>query len=81
MTQEKLDQMVWHDNNIDDIYDAVRDWGMYRFVCLMTDNTIQVFYGHMDEDDEGHYNLYVDCENDKYGTDGIVCWCEVLDVD
>ena len=81
MTQEKLNQMVWHDNNIDDIYDAVRDWGMYRFVCLMKDNTIQVFNGYADENSEGHNSVYVDSTNDKYDTDSIVCWCEVLDVE
>ena len=69
---------TWHLQEKEDIYDAVKDWGLYTFACVMKDGTIQKFIGGMDEDCEGHINVHIDGVNDDYdNVDDIVKWIEV----
>lgn len=69
---------TWHLQEKEDIYDAVKDWGLYTFACVMKDGTIQKFTGNLDEDCEGHINVHIDGVNDDYdNVDDIVKWIEV----
>lgn len=69
---------TWHLQEKEDIYDAVKDWGLYTFACVMKDGTIQKFIGNLDEDYEGHINVYIHGANDDYdNVDDIVKWIEV----
>lgn len=69
---------TWKKQNESNIYDAVKDWGLYRFVCLMKDGTIQFFNGMNDETADGHINTHVDGLNDDYDdVDDIIAWIEV----
>lgn len=68
---------TWHLQEKEDIYDAVKDWGLYTFACVMKDGTIQKFIGNLDEDYEGHINVHIDGVNDDYdNVDDIVKWIE-----
>ena len=67
----------WHLQEKEDIYDAIKDWGLYKFACIMKDGTIQKFNGSLDEDSEGHIHVHIDGVNDDYdNVDDIVKWIE-----
>ena len=69
---------TWHLQEKENIYDAVKDWSLHTFVCVMKDGTIQKFTGCMDEDCEGHISIYIDGANDDYdNVDDIVKWIEL----
>lgn len=77
-TLEVKDVDNWHLQEKEDIYDAVKDWGLYTFACIMKDGTIQKFTGNLDEDCEGHINIHIDGTNDDYDdVDDIVKWIEL----
>lgn len=76
-TLEVKEVETWHLQEKEDIYDAVKDWGLYTFVCVMKDGTIQRFSGILDEDYEGHINVHIHGVNDDYdNVDDIVKWIE-----
>ena len=69
---------TWHLQEKEDIYDVVKDWGLYAFACIMKDGTIQRFNGCLDEDCEGHVHVHIDGVNDDYdNVDDIVKWIEI----
>ena len=77
-TLEVKEVDTWHLQEKENIYDAVKDWGLHTFVCIMKDGTIQRFTGNMDEDCEGHINVHVNGVNDDYDdVDDIVKWTEL----
>ena len=68
----------WHLQEKENIYDAVEDWSLHTFVCVMKDGTIQKFTGSRDEDYKGHINTHIDGVNDDYdNVDDIVKWIEI----
>lgn len=74
-TLETKEVDTWHLQEKEDIYDAVKDWGLYTFVCVMKDGSIQKFTGNLCEDSEGHINRHIDGVNDDYNNvDDIVKW-------
>jgi hypothetical protein len=76
-TLEVKDVYTWHLQEKEDIYDAVKDWSLHTFACVMKDGTIQKFTGNMDEDYEGHISVYICGANDDYdNVDDIVKWIE-----
>ena len=76
-TLEVKEVDTWHLQEKEDIYDAVKDWSLHTFVCIMKDGTIQKFTGNRDEDCEGHINVHIDGVNDDYdNVDDIVKWIE-----
>ena len=82
MTNEEVKKMTWQVEAEHSIYNAVNDWDIHRFVCLMKDNTIQFFSGINDETCEGEINTHIDCISDDShdDTDDILMWIEVPDV-
>lgn len=75
---EVKDVSTWHLQEKEDIYDAVKDWSLHTFVCVMKDGTIQKFTGILDEDCEGHIGVHIDGVNDDYdNVDDIVKWVEL----
>ena len=72
-TLEVKEVETWHLQEKEDIYDAVKDWSLYIFACVMKDGTVQRFTGNLDEDYEGHINVYIDGVGD---VDDIVKWIE-----
>lgn len=68
---------TWHLQEKENIYDAVKDWSLHTFACVMKDGTIQKFTGILDEDYEGHINAHIIGANDDYdNVDDIVKWIE-----
>ena len=68
---------TWHLQEKENIYDAVKDWSLQTFACVMKDGTIQKFTGNLDEDYEGHINVHIYGANDDYdNVDDIVKWIE-----
>ena len=77
-TLEVKEVETWHLQEKEDIYDAVKDWGLYTFVCIMKDGTVQRFNACLDEDCEGHINVHIDGINKDYdNVDDIVKWIEL----
>ena len=77
-TIEVKEADTWHLQEKENIYDAVKDWSLHTFACIMKDETIQRFTGNMDEDCEGHINVHVNGVNDDYDdVDDIVKWTEL----
>jgi uncharacterized Zn ribbon protein len=75
---EVKDVSTWHLQEKEDIYDAVKDWSLHTFACVMKDGTIQKFTGILDEDCEGHISVNIDGVNDDYdNVDDIVKWAEL----
>lgn len=66
----------WHKESEESIYNSIMDWSNHRFVCLMKDNTIQVFSGIRDENYNGEISTHID-NIDDYDTDDIVMWTEI----
>ena len=78
-TFEVKDVDTWHLQEKENIYDAVKDWSLHTFACVMKDGTIQKFSGSLDEDYEGHINVHIDGDNDDYDdVDDIVKWIEIM---
>ena len=78
-TLEVKEVDTWHLQEKENIYDAVKDWSLYTFACIMKDGTIQKFNGILDEDYEGHINVHIDGVNDDYdNVDDIVKWIEII---
>lgn len=76
-TLEVKEVDTWHLQEKENIYDAVKDWSLYTFACIMKDGTIQKFTGNLDEDSEGHINTHIYGVNDDYdNVDDIVKWIE-----
>ena len=76
-TLEVKEVETWHLQEKEDIYDAVKDWGLYKFVCVMKDGTVQRFNGCLDEDYEGHVHVHIDGVNDDYdNVNDIIKWIE-----
>lgn len=77
-TLEVKEVETWHLQEKENIYDAVKNWSLYTFACIMKDGTIQKFTGNLDEDYEGHINVHIDGVNDDYdNVDNIVKWIEL----
>ena len=77
-TLEVKEVGTWHLQEKEDIYDAVKDWSLHTFACLMKDGSIQKFIGNLDEDYEGHINVHIGGVNDDYDdVDDIVKWIEI----
>lgn len=78
-TIEVKEVNTWHLQEKENIYDAVKDWSLQTFACVMKDGTIQKFSGCLDEDCEGHINAHIDGVNDNYdNVDDIVKWIEII---
>lgn len=78
-TLEVKEVNTWHLQEKEDIYDAVKDWSLHTFACIMKDGTIQKFRGCLDEDCEGHINAHIDGVNNNYdNVDDIVKWIEII---
>lgn len=74
-TLEVKDVDTWHLQEKENIYDAVKDWSLHTFACIMKDGTIQKFTGNLDEDYEGHINVHIHGANDDYdNVNNIVKW-------
>ena len=77
-TLEVKEVDTWHLQEKENIYDAVKGWGLYTFVCVMKDGTIQKFTGNLDEDCDDHINVHINGVNDDYdNVDDIVKWIEL----
>ena len=77
-TLEVKEVDTWHLQEKENIYEAVKDWSLHTFVCIMKDGTIQRFSGILDEDYEGHINVHIHGVTDDYdNVDDIVKWAEL----
>jgi hypothetical protein len=76
---EVKDFETWHLQEKENIYDAMNDYSLHTFACIMKDGTIQKFNGICDEDFEGHINTHIYGVNDDYdNVDEIVKWIEFI---
>jgi hypothetical protein len=71
----------WNIENEYSIVMACDSWDSRRFICVMDDNTIQQFFGFIDETSEGEIIPEIYCLNEEYDNiDRIVWWVEAPDV-
>lgn len=75
-TLETEEINAWHLQKNEDIYDAVNDWSLHSFVCLMDDGSVQKFTGIHCECADGSINTHIDAVDDKYDVDNIIFWTE-----
>ena len=75
-TLEVKTSEMWHLQVKDSIYDFIKDWGLYSFVCLMNDGSVQKFTGTLCECADGTINTHVEAINDSYNVDDIIFWIE-----
>ena len=82
MNREKFKRLGWNINEENDIFDAVKPWDIYRFICIMKDDTIQIFTGICDETYNGEIIVHLDCIDDNldYDIDDIVMWIEAPNI-
>ena len=67
----------WHWQEKEDIYYAIKEWGLYKFACLMKDNMLWMFNGFFCENADGEVNTHIEAVDDKYNVDDIVLWIEL----
>lgn len=75
-TLEVKEINTWHLQKNENIYDAVKDWSLHSFICLMDDGSVQKFTGILSECYDGSVNTHIDATNDEYGVDNIIFWIE-----
>lgn len=71
----------WHKQEVDDIYDLIsEDWSVRYFICIMKDKSRVTAIGNCDEDNNGgvSVNLFFEHDDEKYYTDDIVWWKEIV---
>ena len=71
----------WHRQDIDDIYDFIaEDWSVKYFICIMKNKRIVAAEGNCDESCNGEVsvNLFFEHDDEKYDTDNIVWWKEIV---
>ena len=80
--KEEFKKLGWNINEENDILDAVKPWNQHRFICIMKDDTIQIFTGICDETYDGEIVQHLDCIDDNldYNIDDIVMWIEAPNI-
>ena len=71
----------WHKQEVDDIYDLIsEDWSIRYFICIMKDKSRVTATGNCDEGNNGgvSVNLFFEHDDEKYYTDDIVWWKEIV---
>ena len=71
----------WHKQDNEDIYDFIaKDWSLKYFICIMKDKSRVTATGICDEDYDGGVNTYLDFDHDdeKYSSDDILWWKEII---
>lgn len=71
---------TWHLQKNEDIYDAVNDWSLHSFICLMDDGSVQKFTGILSECYDGSVNVHIDAVDDECGVDNIIFWIEIPNI-
>ena len=80
--KEEFKKIGWNTNEGNEILDAVTTWDQHRFICIMKDDTIQIFTGICDETYDGEIVQHLDCIDDNldYNIDDIVMWIEAPNI-
>lgn len=69
---------TWHLTEKEDIYNAIKDWKLHAFLCVMKDGTIQKFNGIKIENYDGFISTHIYCANNNYdNVDDIIKWFEL----
>lgn len=66
----------WQLQSNKDIYDAIDDWRLHKFICVMKDGKQVEVSGIADESECGVCSKYIDFDF-NYGSEDIVFWCEI----
>lgn len=78
--KEEFKKIGWNTNEGNEILDSVESWDQHRFICIMKDDTIQIFTGICDETYDGEIVQHLDCIDDNYNIDDIVIWIEAPNI-
>lgn len=68
----------WHKESEETIWDAIEPWDTHFFVCIMSDESIEMFLGMCDENNDGDMGKHLYSETDASSED-INLWIEVED--
>jgi hypothetical protein len=81
-TLEVKEVDFWHKQSEEDIDDAINDWRVYSFLCIMKDGTTQKFTAVMGESYDGSINTHLDCVDDNYDWEyeDIIYWIEIPNI-
>lgn len=82
--KEKLEiqKIVWHQQGVDDIYNAFYDWSVHRYLCRMKDGSLNIAMGSVDEDYNGDVsrNIHFKINDEKYCADDVEAWAELTEL-
>ena len=80
--QLNKNSIVWHKQDVDDIYDSINDWSLHRYLCKMNDGSFNIINGSADVSCNGEVSrcLYFEINDEKYYSDDIEEWAEITEV-
>lgn len=67
----------WKLQEVDDIYDAIDDWGLHTFNCILKDGKEVKATGIADESYSGSCSISIYFDDDTSEVDDVLFWCEV----
>lgn len=80
--QLKKKAIIWHKQDIDDIYDTIDDWSIHKYICKMKDGSFNIAIGSADEGCNGDVgrSIYFEINDEKYYSDDIEEWAELVEI-
>lgn len=80
--QLKKKAIIWHKQDIDDIYDTIDDWSIHKYICKMKDGSFNIATGSADEDNNGFVgrSIYFEINDENYYSDDIEEWAELVEI-
>ena len=80
--QLKKTAIVWHKQDVDDIYDTINDWSLHKYLCKMNDGSLNIATGGAVEGGNGDVSrsIYFKINDEKYYSDDIEVWTEITEV-
>lgn len=80
--QLKKNAIVWHKQDVDDIYNTFKDWSVHKYLCRMKDGSLNIAMGSVDENYNGDFGININFEinDEKYYIDDIEAWAELSEL-
>ena len=80
--QLNKNSIVWHKQDVDDIYGSINDWSLHRYLCKMNDSSFNIINGSADVSCNGEVSrcLYFEINDEKYYSDDIEEWDKITEV-
>ena len=67
----------WNKQEENDLYFAIDDWELHKFVCIMKNSQVCTWNGIKDESANGYIKTHLVPDKTQYTIDDIVYWTEI----